>query len=70
MAHGEFRTIAVSSPCGAPRQFRVQFRPDGSSAWRRSGVFGEYRLACQCAQQLEQSGKVARVIPYRLPAAA
>jgi hypothetical protein len=70
MPASEPRAIAVASPGGFCRQFKVQYREQNEPVWHQSAVFQNDRLARQRAQQLRQSGLEARVIHFRLPVAA
>jgi hypothetical protein len=64
--------IAVSCPGGMARQFRVQIASSETpSHWQLAGTFRDDNAARQCADQLRQTGALARVLECRaLPTAA
>ncbi|MDG2014547.1 MAG: hypothetical protein P8J33_13650 [Pirellulaceae bacterium] len=68
--HETIKIIAVNNPGGQPRQFCVQVRDTQFQNWKRSGVFLDQASADSRNQELQQSGKEARIVHYRLPTAA
>jgi hypothetical protein len=60
------RFVAVSSPGGSARHFRVQFRDTRTSVWRLAGSFQQPRDAQASLAQLQQDGYEARVIAFNI----
>ena len=70
MNKAEMKTIAVNNPGGPPRQYCVQERHTQEEIWRRAAVFREESAARRFSSFLRGQGRQARVVHYRLPAAA
>ncbi|MGI9517660.1 MAG: hypothetical protein ACR2NP_11475 [Pirellulaceae bacterium] len=64
------KTVAVSNPGGAPRQFRVQYRDETNGIWKHCGVFQSRGEAERYMNQLKPAGVATRLIHFRIPSAA
>ncbi len=64
------RTIAVSTPGGLAKQFRIQFRSNEKTGWRQSTVSTTFAQAQHLAENLQSKGLQVRVVHYRVPSAA
>ena len=63
--------VAVSSPGGVARQFRVQIQNHVNGPWQMFAVFGQREQAEQCVEMLRENGYAARLIRFSIfPAAA
>ena len=63
--------VAVSSPGGVARQFRVQYQTTANDAWQMFAVFGRREPAERCLDTLRENGYAARLISFMIfPAAA
>ena len=62
--------LAVNSPQGLARQFRVQFISPAEATWQFFATFAHEDKAQACLQSLLCRGYEARIIRYNLPAAA
>ena len=60
------RFVAVSSPGGSARHFRVQFRDVGDTDWRLAGSFRHPPEAQQSLDRLQHEGYEARVIAFNI----
>jgi hypothetical protein len=60
----------VSVPGGMARQYRVQVRRAGEAHWRRHATFRRADLAEALRTRLEHAGWDARVVGYKICAAA
>jgi hypothetical protein len=59
-------SVAVSSPGGVARQYRVQFRRQAAGDWQLHGSFRSRDQAEKCANQLQREGCESRVVAYAL----
>jgi hypothetical protein len=62
--------VAVSSPGGVARQFRVQYLGAGEEAWRLYANFSRRDQAEECLSTLRGRGISARLVNYVCCAAA
>lgn len=69
-APGVTEPVAVSSPGGLARQFRVQYLGASDAAWRMYASFSRPEPAEACLTTLRQRGIEARLIKYQICAAA
>ena len=59
-------SVAVSSPGGVARQYRVQYRYGSGGDWQMHGSFRNQELAENCASELQRQGRETRVVAYAL----
>jgi len=59
-------SVAVSSPGGAARQFRVQYFDAPTGQWQMFATFRSPDLAQSCLDDLIRTGLQARLINYRI----
>ncbi len=62
--------IAVSSPGGMARQYRVQYRSRPNTDWRMGGIFKNRESAQKCLEQFQKNGQLARLVSYGICPAA
>lgn len=62
--------VAVSSPGGLARQFRVQYLATTDVAWRLYANFSRPEPAEACLSTLRQRGIPARLVKYQICAVA
>lgn len=58
--------VAVSSPGGAARQYRVQYHKPAESDWHLYATFRSRDEAEDCEKQLQQRGLESRVVAFSL----
>jgi len=63
-------SVAVSSPGGAARQYRVQYHAPTESDWHMYATFRSRDLAEDCEQQLQKRGFESRIVAYAICPAA
>ena len=63
-------SVAVSSPGGAARQYRVQYHSPADSQWQMYATFRSRDLAEDCEKQLQKRGYESRVVAYAICPAA
>ena len=63
------QTIAVSNPGGLSRQYRVQVQTN-ECEWHMHGSFHSREKAEDCLRELNEHGDQARMVTYRIAAAA
>ena len=64
------RWVAVSSPGGSARHFRVQYRVPGESGWRLCGSFQCEDEAHDKLEKLERDGLQTRLVRFGICPAA
>ena len=64
------KPVAVSSPGGVARQFRVQYLGTADDSWRLYANFSRCDQAEECLLSLRQRGIPARLVKYQCCAAA
>jgi hypothetical protein len=62
--------VAVSSPGGLARQFRVQYLAPSTAAWRLYANFSRPEQAEACLVTLRERGIQARLVKYQICAVA
>ena len=69
--HNGREPVAISSPGGMARQFRIQYQHSVNDPWRMFAVFGRRDQAQRCLEELLRDGYAARLVSYLIfPAAA
>ena len=59
-------SVAVSSPGGVARQYRVQYRHGLDRDWRMYATFRTPEQAEDCEKQLQEKDYETRVVAYAL----
>lgn len=59
-------TLAVSTPGGVARQYRVQYVDPADASWRMFAAFNRREPAERCLHSLQQRGQHARLISYAI----
>ena len=57
--------VAVSTPGGVAPQLRVQYRAASDGDWQWYATFSDLRQAELCLEQLQQEGRMARLVEFR-----
>jgi len=60
------RSVAVSSPGGLSRQYRVQVFNSHEGEWRLHDAFRSQKLAEECVAELREEGQLARAVAYKI----
>ena len=59
-------SVAVSSPGGAARQYRVQYHAPTESQWQMYATFRSRDRAEDCEKQLQKRGFESRVVAFAI----
>jgi hypothetical protein len=59
-------SVAVSSPGGVARQYRVQYQSERDGEWRMFATFRTRDLAEECEKQLKKRGYASRIVAYSI----
>jgi len=62
--------VAVSTPGGMARQFRVQYQTAPQAPWEMYATFRTRELAACCMDRLRREGYEARIVDYSICPAA
>jgi len=59
-------SVAVSSPGGMARQYRVQYQTAKDGDWTMFATFRSRDLAEDCQSQLKKRGYASRIVTYAI----
>jgi hypothetical protein len=59
-------SVAVSSPGGMARQYRVQYHRAADEEWRMYATFRTRELAEDCVKRLRKRGFESRIVTYAI----